>query len=95
MVKSTGRGLVVKRPGVLSKVQILTLVLGVGVFSLLPIFTVADLLRTFRSVGCHTGHFVMLDSGLSEELEGNPSRTYDSGPHPSKLLPLDLIWTRF
>ena len=26
----------VKRPGVLSKVQMLTLVLGVGVFSLLP-----------------------------------------------------------
>ena len=36
MVKCTGRGLVVKRPGVLSKVQILNLVLGVGVFSLLP-----------------------------------------------------------
>ena len=32
MVKSTGRGLVVKRPGVLSKVQMLNLVLGVGVF---------------------------------------------------------------
>ena len=38
MVKYTGRGLVVKRPGVLSKVQMLTLVLGVGVFSLLPNF---------------------------------------------------------
>ena len=37
MVNYTGRGLVVKRPGVLSKVQMLTLVLGVGVFSLLPI----------------------------------------------------------
>ena len=36
MVKCTGRGLVVKRPGVLSKVQTLDLVLGVGVFSLLP-----------------------------------------------------------
>ena len=36
MVKYTGRGLVVKRPGVLSKVQVLDLVLGVGVFSLLP-----------------------------------------------------------
>ena len=36
MVKYTGKGLVVKRPGVLSKVQMLTLVLGVGVFSLLP-----------------------------------------------------------
>ena len=35
MVKCTGRGLVVKRPGVLSKVQVLTLVLGVGVFFLL------------------------------------------------------------
>ena len=35
MVKCTGRGLVVKRPGVLSKVQMLNLVLGVGVFSLL------------------------------------------------------------
>ena len=37
MVNYTGRGLVVKRPGVLSKVQLLTLILGVGVFSLLPI----------------------------------------------------------
>ena len=36
VVKYTGRGLVVKLPGVLSKVQMLTLVLGVGVFSLLP-----------------------------------------------------------
>ena len=36
VVKYTGRGLVVKRPGVLSKVQMLDLVLGVGVFSLLP-----------------------------------------------------------
>ena len=32
MVKCTGRGLVVKRPGVLSKVQMLNLVLGVGSF---------------------------------------------------------------
>ena len=38
MVKCTGRGLVVKQPGVLSKVQMLNLVLGVGVFSLLPSF---------------------------------------------------------
>ena len=37
MVKCTGRGLVVKRLGVLSKVQVLNLVLGVGVFSPLPI----------------------------------------------------------
>ena len=37
MLKCAGWGLVVKRPGVLSKVQILNLVLGVGVFSLLPI----------------------------------------------------------
>ena len=36
VVKCTGRGLVVKRPGVLCKVQLLTLVLGVGVFSLPP-----------------------------------------------------------
>ena len=36
VVKYTGRGLVVKRPDVLSKVQMLNLVLGVGVFSLLP-----------------------------------------------------------
>ena len=36
-IKYTGKGLVVKRPGVLSKVQnVLLLVLGVGVFSLLP-----------------------------------------------------------
>ena len=42
VVKCTGRGLVLKRPGVLSKVQILTLVLGVGVFSLLPINGIID-----------------------------------------------------
>ena len=41
MVKYTGRGLVVKRPGVLSKVQMLNLVLGVGVFSLPPIIIVS------------------------------------------------------
>ena len=35
VVKCTGRGLVVKRPGILSKVQMLNLVLGVGVSSLL------------------------------------------------------------
>ena len=39
VVNYTGRGLVVKRPGVLSKVQLLNVVLGVGVFSLLPIDT--------------------------------------------------------
>ena len=39
MVKYTGRGLVVKRAGVLSKVQMLNLVLGVGVFSLLPLIS--------------------------------------------------------
>ena len=36
IVLPAGGGLVVKRPGVLSKVQMLNLVLGVGVFSLLP-----------------------------------------------------------
>ena len=36
MVKYIGRGLVVKRLGVLTKVQMLNLALGVGVFSLLP-----------------------------------------------------------
>ena len=36
MVHGVGRGLVVKRTGVLSKVQMLNLVLGVGVFALLP-----------------------------------------------------------
>ena len=40
MVKCTGRGLVVKQPGVLSKVQMLNLVLGVGVCSLLPTFSI-------------------------------------------------------
>ena len=37
VVKCTGRGLVAKWPGVLSKVQMLNLVLGVVVPSLLPI----------------------------------------------------------
>ena len=48
MVKCTGRGLVVKRPGVLSKVQMLNLVLGVGVFSLLP--TLQRCLGPFKKV---------------------------------------------
>ena len=47
MVKYTGRGLVVKRPEVLSKVQMLTLVLGVGVFSPLP--KISDAPRKFAS----------------------------------------------
>ena len=45
MVKCTGRGLVVKRPVVLSKVQMLNLVLGVGVFSLLPARVCQEILR--------------------------------------------------
>ena len=38
VVKYTGRGVVVKQPGVLRKVQMLNRVLGVGVFSLLPTY---------------------------------------------------------
>ena len=48
MAKYTGRGLVVKRPGVLSKVQMLNLVLGVGVFSLLPIVGFGNCQGTHR-----------------------------------------------
>ena len=44
VVKCTGRGLVVKRPGVLSKDQMLNLVLGVGVLSLLPNYRTLGLL---------------------------------------------------
>ena len=51
MVKCTGRGLVVKRPGVLSKVQTLDLVLGVGVFSLLPINFARHVIRSERAKG--------------------------------------------
>ena len=43
VVRCTGRGLVVKQPGVLSKVQMLNLVLGV--FSLPPIFVRAILVN--------------------------------------------------
>ena len=39
MLKYTERGVVVKRPGVLRKVQMLNLVLGVGVYSLRPTTT--------------------------------------------------------
>ena len=52
MVKYTGRGLVVKRPGVLSKVRMLNLVLGVGVFSLLP-----NILRELLPVLVFTGRW--------------------------------------
>ena len=51
MVKYTGRGLVVKRPGVLSKVQMLNLVLGVGVF---PFFQITGWPR-FGSVRLRFG----------------------------------------
>ena len=57
MVKCTWRGLVVKRPGVLSKVQMLSLVLGVGVFSLLAILAPRD---TFL----HSHECQQLSSGL-------------------------------
>ena len=48
MVKCTGKRLVVKRLGVLSKVQMLNLVLGVGVFSPLPILGLAG--STFAKI---------------------------------------------
>ena len=54
MVKCTGRGLVVKRPGVLSKVQMLNLVLGVGVFSPLPSYLMESPKR-----GCDLGPCVV------------------------------------
>ena len=65
MVKCTGRGLVVKRPGVLSKDQMPNLVLGVGVFSLLP--TKVDPLQGVRSEctvfekGCNVGGQTRVD----------------------------------
>ena len=60
MAKCTGRGLVVKRPGVLSKVQMLNLVLGVGVFSLLPTFVPfqkgAVSMKTTKMTNLHSTH---------------------------------------
>ena len=50
MVKYKGRGLVVKTSGVLSKVQMLNRVLGVGVFSLLPIVWGAGAFCIFRII---------------------------------------------
>ena len=50
VVKYTGRGLVVKQPGVLSKVQMLNLVLGVGVFSLLATFVRGSPSQGFLSI---------------------------------------------
>ena len=52
MVTCTGRGLVVKRPGILSKVQMLNLVLGVGVFSLLPMSVDRPVANSFVLFGC-------------------------------------------
>ena len=49
VVNYTGKGLVVKRPGALSKVQMLNLVLGVGVFSLLPTDLLAPKPRKIKS----------------------------------------------
>ena len=55
MVKCTGKGLVVERPGVLSKVQMLTLVLEVGVFKKTPI---ADLVLRHPDI-----NFLVLKEG--------------------------------
>ena len=55
VVKCTGRGLVVKRPGVLSKVQTLDLVLGVGVFSLLPTSG-----ATISAASCRSPNYIYL-----------------------------------
>ena len=65
MVKYTGRGLVVKRPGVLSKVQMLNLVLGVGVFSLLPIKS-AQFCRGSLKIAAATAenHAILVHSGF-------------------------------
>ena len=75
MVKCTGRGLVVKRPGVLSKVQMLNLVLGVGVFSLLPTKPIADLVGWVE---------INMAQGSPENRRGqhvkNPCRKKKSGP---------------
>ena len=65
VVKNTGRGLVVKRPGVLSKVQMLNLVLGVGVLSLLPII---ECFRERHRGGRNFTSFLRL-SGLMQRNE--------------------------
>ena len=63
MVEYTGRGLVVKRPGVLSKVQMLNLVLGVGVFSLLPRYR-THLPRFYRVSRTHRLRYPFWGGGL-------------------------------
>ena len=73
MVKYTGGGLVVKRPGVLSKVQMLTLVLGVGVSSLLPSTVMFEIItfliqKHFQN-GNGNGNFEKINS--NDFLDGN------------------------
>ena len=58
----------VKRPGVLSKVQMLTLVLGVGVFSSLPILASKERTKRSRSVCCCTVFCALFGGGGSAAL---------------------------
>ena len=73
MVKYTGRGLVVKRPGVLSKVQPLNLVLGAGVFSLLPICA---------EIPGDSPNFAKFGKKLLHEQIGQPAATQHSSSLP-------------
>ena len=73
MVKYTGRGLVVKRLGVLSKVQMLTLVLGVGVFSLLP-SSFSNMILLCQNIMCN--NFVADGIQKINGFDANPPRKF-------------------
>ena len=79
VVKYTGRGLVVKRPGVLSKDQMLNLVLGVGVFSLLPLWGPG--ISKITACFCQSS---TAEKGLLEEMsvQGNICQNHPFGNHP-------------
>ena len=84
VAKYTGRGLVVKQPGVLSKVQMLHLVLGVGVSSLLPIFW------TQSSKVCSVLHFLGLR--VAEFSSNSAALLRRPVPHDVFCLEKSMVW---
>ena len=83
MVKYIGKGLVAKRPGVLSKVQMLNLVLGVGVSSLLPRKRCRKFLAwlPLQSLAVNKKHISPIFHSISESDLGSTSGDFaDLGP---------------
>ena len=50
--------------------------------------------KTHPNLLPHTRVRTAIQSRLSEELQGQPSRIYLSDPNPLRTFPLDLIWSK-